>query len=405
MKGRGNLLLTLALRDCREEWPSALCMLLSIAAVLVPVLILVSIRAGVIDQMRAELDRSPQSRELLTIGEPSIGSDLIENLRADRTAVFVAPRTRLLSAAAVLRTPDFVNATEVDMVPSGPGDPMVRGNWQRNTIAISETAERALNVGRGGKVLLVLERINAEGKSQSQRLTMQVIDVVSHERSRSSQAQAFVLSDLIEATEVWRENPAVPDLANAAARASAAANSRRYTGLRIFARDIDAVDGLRAKLSAEGIDTQSRAADIRIVQRLSQSMSIFIGALAVFMTGGLVLALGAIQWGWVERKRYDYAYLRLLGLGRRELGLLPVIQAILLAIPAAIMAVGITALAQILINRLFAGQLGGLGTVSRMPLGLSALLVAAVFVVAALGAFFAARNAARVSPIVALRGN
>lgn len=403
MSGRGGLLLALAVRDCREEWPSALCMALSIAAVLVPILLLLSIRAGVIGQMRAELERSPQSRELLTIGEPVIDARLLARLRKDDDAVFVAPRTRLLSAAAVLRTPDLAEATEVDMVPSGPGDPLVRGRWRKGGIAISETAARALKVGRGGKVLLVLERTTAEGVSQVVRLPMQVIDVVSHERSRGGQAQAYVAAALIEATEIWREDPAASDLAAAAAMAGT--DQRRYAGLRIYARSIDAVDALRARLSREGIDTQSRAADIRLIKRLSQSMSIFIGALALFMSAGLVVALGAIQWGWVERKRFDYAYLRLLGLDRRELALLPVIQALLLAAPAALAALATTALAQVFINRLFAGQLGSLGSVSRMPLLESSLLVGASFVVAAGGAFFAARNASRVSPITALRGN
>lgn len=405
MTSRRGLLSTLALKDCREEWPSALCMLLSIAAVLVPVLVLVSIRAGVINQMRGELERSPQSRELLTVGEPTIAPALIKRLRDSDAAVFVAPRTRLLSAAGVLRTTDYVNATQVDLVPSGPGDPLVRGKWQRNGLAISETAARALKVKRGDQVVLVLERTNASGEPQVERLTMRVLDVVSHEFSRSSQAQAFVRSGLVEATEIWREDPDVPDLAAAAAPARTLAPTRRYSGLRIFARDIDSVDELRAMLSAESIDTQSRAADIRLVQRLAQSMTIFIGAIALFMTGGLIVALGAIQWGWVERKRYDYAYLRLLGLAQRDLALLPVMQAMMLAVPAVLIAVGMAALAQILINRLFAGQLGGLASVSQMPLAETAMLVAAVFVVAACGAFFAARNASRVSPIVALRGS
>lgn len=403
MSGRGGLLFALAIRDCREEWPSAASMLLGIAAVLVPILLLLSIRAGIVGTLRDELESSPQSRELLTVGEPVVTTAFLAQLRKDPAASFVAPRTRLLAAAAILRSADLLNAAEADMVPSGPGDPMVTGAWQRDSVALSETLARTLGARKKDRVLLILERKNAAGEAQSQRLMLQVLDIVDHTRSRGSQSLAYLPSTLIDATEVWRENPAVPDLAAAMQPQQGAAN-RKYAGLRMFARDVDAVDGLRAKLAQAGIETQSRAADIRLVQRLSRSMSIFIGAIGSFMAIGLVLALGSIQWGWVERKRYDYAYLRLLGLDRSDLALLPVIQAMMIVVPAAVLAVALTSVAQVFINRLFAGQVSGMGIISRMPIAESALLIAAAFLIAAAGAFFAARNAARVSPIIALRG-
>lgn len=380
-------------------------MVLSIAAVLIPIIILLSIRAGVIDQLRDELVRSPKSRELLTVGEPVITPALIRQLQGLSEVDFIAPRTRFLSAAAVVRSDDHQESAEVDIVPSGKGDPMLRFPWQKDGAALSETAARGVEGKVGKPIVMIVNRTGIGGSMQFARVTFTVNEIVSHERVQSGLSQIYVPARLNEAIELWREEPTVPDLTQALVRAEANAEKRNFAGLRLYAKDVDAVESIRGVLASEGIDVQSRAADIRTVQRLSRSMTIFISALATFMIGGLILALGGIQWGWVERKRVDYSYLRLLGLERREVGLIPIIQAILMVLPAAVIAVGTAVLAQLAINRLFAGQVGGIGAVSKMPWAETTLLIGIAFFAAAFAAFFAARNAARVSPIVALRGN
>ena len=395
----------LALRDCREEWPSALCMLLSITAVLVPIMLLLSIRAGVIGQLQGELAQSPQARELVTVGEPSIDSALVDKLRASDNVAFVAPRTRLLSAGALLRSMDLARGIELDMIPSGPGDPLVHAKWRPGTVALSESAARGLDTQLGQKVLLVIDRRTTEGADEQARIPLTVIAIVDNRVSRNNLSLAYLPARLVSAAERWREDPTMRDIDKAGDAANAPRVAHKFSGLRLFARTIDDVDNLRRELQEKGIETESRAGDIRLVQRLKTSMNIFIGSLAALMSGGLVLALGAIQWGWVERKRYDYSYLRLLGMEPRELGALPVVQAMMMVIPGGMLALVITLLAQLVINRLFAGQLGALRDISRIDLTDTLLLMIGTFLITACGAFFAARSAARISPIVALRGN
>lgn len=405
MKARGKIITMLAVRDCREEWPSAVCMVLSIAAVLIPIIILLSIRAGIIGQLRDELVRSPKSRELLTIGEPVINPALVLRLQGLAEVEFVVPRTRFLSAGAVLRSNDTLTSAEVDIVPSGTGDPLLRLAWRPNGAALSETAARKLGAKVGKPIAMIVNRTGTSGSMEIARVTLTVNEIVSHERVLSGQSLIYVPARLNEAIELWREDPTVSDLSQALGRAQAKAATRKFAGLRIYADDVDAVEAIRSLLAQEGIDVQSRAADIRTVQRLSRSMTIFISALATFMIGGLVLALGGIQWGWVERKRVDYSYLRLLGLKRRDVGLIPIIQAVLMVLPAALLAVGTAFVAQLAINRLFAGQVGGIGAVSKLPWAETVALIGVAILAAVLAAFVAARNAARVSPIIALRGN
>lgn len=405
MRARIGLIARLSYLDCREEWPSALCMILSITAVLVPILLLLSIRSGVIGQMRGELSESPQARELITIGEPDVSAALVSQFRRDPSVAFVAPKTRLLSASAVLRSFDLSRGIELDMVASGPGDPMIKESWHGDSIGLSESAARSLRLKARDRVVLIFDRRTPAGADQQIRLTLQVLAVVDYRTARSNLAQAYLPYQLVEAAERWRENPEILDIQQAYAANAADSGRRRYSGMRIYARSIEAVVTLRQNLQSHGIDTESRAADIRLIQRLERSMNIFIGSLAALMALGLIVALGAIQWGWVERKRFDYSYLRLLGMKRGDLFALPILQAIMLAVPAGALAAGIAGLAQLVINRLFAGQLGSLKAVSKLSLSDVVLLILVTFLVAACGAYFAARSAARMSPITALRGS
>lgn len=405
MKQRSNLVLRLAIQDCRTEWPSALCMILAVTAVLVPVMLLLAIRSGVVGQMRSELTASPQAREMSTVGEPTVTPAMVAELRASPGVAFAAPRTRLLSAAGVMRTRDLQKGIDLDLVPSGQGDPVVRGRWQRDSVAVSENAARQLGIKAGAAVVLVIERRNGAGVAQQVRLPLKILDVVPAGQSRSNLAQAYMPYEVIEAVERWREDAKQGSLAQAQAANRADAEQRRYSGIRLYARSIDDVPKVRQLLQTRGLETASRAGDIRLVQQLERSMTIFVGSLAVLMAIGLVVALGAIQWGWVERKRFDYSYLRLLGMEQRQLFALPVVQAVLLVIPAIVAAFIVTLGAQAVINRLFAGQVGSLRGVSNLSLTDSLLLTIIAFVVAMAGAFLAARNAARISPVVAIRGS
>jgi putative ABC transport system permease protein len=380
-------------------------MILAVTAVLVPVMLLLAIRSGVVGQMRSELTASPQAREMSTVGEPTVTPAMIEELRANPGVAFAVPRTRLLSAAAVMRTQDLQKGTDLDLVPSGQGDPVVRGQWQGNSVAVSENAARQLGIRTGAPVVLVVERRNAAGEAQQIRLPLKILDIVPAGQSRSNLAQAYLPYSTIEAVERWREDERQASLVQARAANQADARQRRYSGIRLYASSIDDVPAVRQLMQTYGLETASRAGDIRLVQRLERSMTIFVGSLAVLMALGLVVALGAIQWGWVERKRFDYSYLRLLGMERRQLFALPVAQAVLLVVPAIVLAFTVTLGAQAIINRLFAGQVGSLRGVSNLSLADSLLLTVIAFLVAMAGAFLAARNAARISPVVAIRGN
>jgi putative ABC transport system permease protein len=379
-------------------------MVLCITAVLVPLLLLLSIRSGVIGQIRGELVNNPKARELITIGEPTINPKIIAALRSDPRVAFLAPRTRLLAAGAVLRSEDLMRSVEVDMVPSGPQDPHLGGRWLANGIAVTDRVARQLRIKVGDRVLLIVDRRTQENRLEQVRQKRAVFAIVDYGVTGESLSKVYLPTSFVAASERWREDSKASDFAAAKSLERIESGRRTYSGLRIFAKRIEDVEPIRNRLLRDGIDTESRLDEIRLVSRLDTSMRIFIGALAGLMSIGLIVALASIQWSWVERTRYAYSYLRLLGMRRRDLSLLPVIQALLLVIPAIIISLGLAKIAELLVNRIFAGQLAGVRQISDLNLVDGLLTFGLAVVIAAGGAFLAARTAARVSPIEALRG-
>ena len=400
-------LLDLGWKDARQEWPSSLSMIVAIASVILPIIILLSLKAGIVGQMRAELDQSIKGRELISVNEPRVTDAVIEQLRADERVAFIAPKTRLLSASALLSKTDGEPNLEVDLIPTGSGDPARQKPMAKNTVALSEAAARELEVGEGEKLELIIDRYAPDNSYEILRFPLRVAEVVPFTTTGDTQMRAYMPVRFVVATEEWKQNPDVTsfkDISLSSKETREAGDpGRTYAGLRMYARSINDVIELRNTLIQLGIDTDSRSDQIGIVQRLERSMNLAIGLLSGLMAIGLVMALGAIQWGWVERKKFDYSYLRLLGLAPQHLAALPIMQALLFCASGLGLAVLCAAALQSPINALFAGRVGGLAKVSQLLPGDILLVVGLAFLVAIASAFAAARRATRISPIIALR--
>jgi len=393
------IVLGLAVRDIADEWPTALCLMVGIAAAAAPLIMLLAIRGGVVSQMRGELERFPSSRELVSTGQPVVEWQTVTALGRRPDVAFVAPRTRMLAASAIVERKG--RRTAVDLVPSGPGDPLALG-WVPGSVTLSDPAASALGVRRGDKVVLVVGRTRGDGTREAERLTLTVAGVLPG--AQAGRQLALVGAGLVTATEVYREQADVGSMVEAARIADLSRTERRYAGVRIYARSVDDVAQVRSALVALGIETDSRIDEIRLVQRLDRSLSTVIAVIAAVAAAGLALSLAAAQWGWVERRRADLGYLRLIGLDSRDVMLLPVLMGTLVTVGGLAMAIGLGLIGQHIVNRLFAGLFGGMAQVSAMT-GADIVLVSALALAASLiASVFGSLSAGRIGPAAALRG-
>ncbi|OSZ72669.1 hypothetical protein CAP39_04975 [Sphingomonas sp. IBVSS1] len=392
------VILRLAVRDLVDEWPNAACLVVVVAAAAAPLLLLLAIRDGVVGQMRAELTRFPASRELVSIGQPRVTWPMIVGLQRRPEVDFVVPRTRLLAASAVIEAP--FGRSAVDLVPTGPGDPLIN-RPKGDGIVLSDQAARIIRARSGQTVTLIISRTRPNGERQTVQLPTRVSAILPP--GQSSRQIVLLDAQYLVATEIYREDETVADFDAALTLAKATFKTRVYSGLRIYARSVDDLAAVRTMLLALGIETDSRLEEARLVQRLDQSLGTIIALLATVAASGLAVSLAAAQWGWVERRRSDLGYLRLIGLDRSELMLLPLFIGLIVTIVGMGIATGLGVLGHLAVNSLFAGMLGGLATISALSPGHVARVGLLAGVASLLASILGSLAARRIGPAVALR--
>ena len=132
MKGKRDkagpgLLASLCFADIRHERLLSLCMLLSLAAVMAPILILFGLKTGAMDILRERLLQDPVNREIRPLTPRSYVPEWFDTLRSMPEVAFAVPATRQLSASADLSL-SGLRVRGVSIVPSGPGDPLLLQN-------------------------------------------------------------------------------------------------------------------------------------------------------------------------------------------------------------------------------------------------------------------------------------
>src|SRR5690242_3759637 len=116
----------LATRDFRHERGLSLFAVLSVTAVVAPLLVLFGLKYGVISSMTARLDRDPGTRMLQPIGQGMHDARWFAALAARPETGFVVPSTRFLAATASLSNPAEENRppATVELWPTASGDPL-----------------------------------------------------------------------------------------------------------------------------------------------------------------------------------------------------------------------------------------------------------------------------------------
>ncbi|HKU99161.1 MAG TPA: hypothetical protein VJR58_27960, partial [Vineibacter sp.] len=120
-------IVALALADARHEWRATLCLVLALAAVLAPLLVLFGLRFGVVQTLTERLANDPRNLEIVPIGAGRFDKAWFDRARTWPEVAFVIPRTRAIAASMDLLNPGG-SAVNVEMIPTAPGDPLLKGH-------------------------------------------------------------------------------------------------------------------------------------------------------------------------------------------------------------------------------------------------------------------------------------
>ncbi len=311
---RAGLLLSLAWADYRGEARLSLCAIFALAAVITPLLVLFGLKYGLVSTLTERLERAPSVREIIPVGGARYRAEDIAALAARADVAFAVPRTRQIAATADL-SGGGETALSVEMISSATGDPLLAGLPQPDRptrVVLSHGAAEKLGAQPGERIVARIGR-RMDGQAQSQRLELEVLAVLPQERF--ARDALFAPLALLEAAEDYRDGRAVAAY-GWPGKAGETPRARIYPGFRLYARDLDAVEGLRRHFVASGVEVATQAEAIAQVRSLSRNLGLVFWIVAALAIGGAFAATRQRQ-GDVVGQRLGIVRRVAFGPGRR----------------------------------------------------------------------------------------
>ncbi len=383
--------LRLALADLRREPAFTLCSVLALAAVIAPLILLAGLRAGVVAGLKEDLASSPRAREIANVQNLSLDAAWFARMGARPEVGFVVPRTRLLAATGSLEAaarPGRVATVEV--LPTAPGDPLLSGIAQpgEREVVVTASAAQRLSINAGDALRLRVVRV-MEGRREA--LNLDLVAVAVAPVGTFDRDAVFAPPALGRRMQDFLDNRAEDDA------------PRRSEGFRLHARRLEDVPALVAALQEEGIETRSRVEDVAALLALDRNLTAGFVVIAAVGGTGFVLGLGAALWATVARKRRTLSLLRLMGMRRATLVMIPVWQGIAYAVAGSVVGTVLAAGAARLVNRL--ALLGAADGRDLARIGLDEFAAATLLAACAavLASAVAAMRAAAADPAEGLR--
>lgn len=195
----------------RHEWLPSLCLMTALAAVLSPVVLILGLKHGTVENLRQTLLRDPSNLEIRPRSSLQVDQELIEKIRSIDGSGFIIPKTRSLGSASV----EFQieeRRVDVDLFPTAGGDPLLETHHcpqpGADEVVLTSSAAKALSAVGGDEIRMLLGRRTDQGISETVSLTLKVRGVLPP--AATTIKAGYVQLSLLSAVEEYRENLAVP---------------------------------------------------------------------------------------------------------------------------------------------------------------------------------------------------
>ncbi|SFT91596.1 ABC transporter permease [Halomonas saccharevitans] len=399
---RAALILRLAIQDLWHDRQVSLCIAAALVAVIAPLLLLFGLKHGVVSQLQRELLDDPRNLEVRMLTSGSYDEAWLDDVRALPGVGFAIGLTRSLNTQADLLKDRRHFLKGVELVPSAIGDPLLADLSrypQGSGVVLSEPAARRLDVAPGERLTLAASR-RLEGQQERGRVEVEVIGVL--DAARFPRPAAFIDLELLIELERFRDGHASP-LLGVTSGAQRADYPLRYARARIFASEGEAVAGVVEQLEAQRIETASRLADIENVRAINRVLGLIFGVIALTALVGCLASMAGAFMANIDRKRREYAVLRLLGLKRPAVAAYVAVQVGLLSLIAFVAGLGLFALGAAVFNRALATSHLASGVVSHITAAHALIALALTLGVALLVAAIGVARAFSIQPAESLR--
>ncbi|MCX8585756.1 FtsX-like permease family protein [Gilliamella sp. B3023] len=307
----------LSLADLWYDKKVSFCIIASIISVITPLLLLFSLKYGVVAQLRHQLLNDPQNLEVKIVGNLQFDQSMFDWIKNQPETAFVIPLTRSLNTQADMfkDSGHFVNNVEV--LPTAKGDPITQNMpliSQENQVLLSALAAEKMQAKIGSRVKMVITR-QLDGKIEKGMTELEVIGIVPE--TYYGRAAGFVSLDLLIEMEHFYDGFQSEIFSTGTGLANSTYPDS-FARARIYANSLDNVAPLSLKLREKNIETRTQANAIENMQAIDKVLSFIFSVIAITAIFGCILSFSGSFLSNIERKRKDIAFMRLIGFKSKE---------------------------------------------------------------------------------------
>lgn len=442
----------LAWKDYWHERLLSLCSVLSLAATLTPLLVLLGVHYGIITALTDKLLQDPRTLEVTPVGSGKYAPSWFVELREHPGVAFVVPQTRSIAATITLRNGSGSEARQVNtsLIATAEGDPLLSrfgvqtpgfpsvpvasggaeqgdengedaplAGWAARLpgIVLSAATAQRLSVTAGQTVTGYLERSRA-GRRESETISLMVEALLPPEAQDVD--ASFVPLPLLVALEEYRDGKTVPffgwtgDIHADPATGGTLPGSpmpstipdpwqRVFSSFRLYATDMDQVEPLRQFFLSKHVEVYVRSAEIETVQSLDRAFTVVFALITGATVFGFAAATASSSLAGVKRKNRSLGIIRLMGFSRPSMVLFPLLQSLFTSIFGFLLALGLYSVVALSINSLFAASVPDGAPVCTLPVYYGLIVLAAVLGLSALSSSSAALQATAIEPSEVIR--
>ncbi len=209
-KSRKIVAAQLALKDLCHDWLISACLIISIAAVAIPLLILLGLKSGTINFLHEQLLQDPVNRELRPARTSAYSEQWFDEFSLNPEVEFLIPT--IMNGSAVVRVKNNRTGSiiRLDIIPTAAGDPLLLGNSAtipgKNQNVLTHSAAEKLGVKSGEDITILVSRMR-NGKKE---IVDEMIKVVSILDPRAdSQDRIYTEAQFVYDVEAFREGQKV----------------------------------------------------------------------------------------------------------------------------------------------------------------------------------------------------
>ncbi len=371
------MLLKLILSSLKFDRLLSLCLVAALCSVLAPLMLLFSLRFGIISSLETNLKSNPSNLEIRMMSGYRLTEDFFDELKANPHIAFVLPLTRSLSVTANIGFNKKVMSS-VEAIPTAKGDPIAKLSGLDGVLGpqdayLNETAASDLGIKTGDTFKFVVSRIR-EGRQVNAVVPMVLKGIIKKEYA--AHKSVYINFDTLVYMEDYKDGFEPLIFSD-----GSEPNEMRTTfaKARIYVKTLEDVAPV-SELLRKKYTIYDKLSSIEELKAISRVLSfIFMTVAATSVVGGILAIAGLIMTN-VLRLEKTFALLYLTGLDRKDVLMLVVGQNIILAALAYALSLGLFYAGMFTFNMYFKDLLGS-GTLVSV-LNLSHILTGLVLTLA-----------------------